>query len=269
MTTKELRAPASGPLTVSLRAGMAYAEIIASAGVTTATAEISGPQDVIDGTRERMSGGAWEIVLPDDATGGTMIVSSRGGRTVIRGNVTSGVVIGGGSRGTVIQSAGRVVVNGVDVTDVVSSRSGGDTGPVRVTVRLPAGSSLETDIGTGHVRCRGPLAAITAESLSADLEAEEAAGIRAHSTSGDIRVGHLTGQAALSATSGDITVIDAAGTVDAHATSGDIAIHCTAPVAVSAYATSGDVRVTAARGVQPRVRARSVSGDVRTPEGRR
>ena len=160
---------------------------------------------------------------------------------------------------------GRVVVNGVDVTDVVNSRGGGDAGPVRVAVRLPAGSSAEADVDAGEIRVSGPVNHVAASTASADVSVAEAQSLNARTASGDIRAG-ITGAATVRTASGDVTITCAHGDTGADTASGDIRVHCMAAIRVSARSASGDIRVTAASGIRPRVRARSMSGHVGTPE---
>lgn len=267
MATRNLAASARGPLTLSLRAGMADVTVTASRDVPLALALITGPEDVVDGVTERMRGGEWEITLPGTDSGATVISSYGGGRTVIRGRVNSGVIIGGDNYGsTVIQAGGRVVVNGVDVSDVVNAR-GGDNTPLRVAVLLPAGSSLETEASSGDLRASGPLDRVIASSSSGDVHVAESRSLRAKTASGDIDADR-TGTADVRSMSGSAVISAASGDVDADTMSGSIVVHCTAAVRVSARSMSGSVRVTADRGVMPRVSARSMSGRVSTPEGR-
>lgn len=265
MSGKTLRAPARGRLTLGVKAGALILDVTASRQVTTATAELAGPEKIISNVSSRKEGGAWVISLPDTVYRGVTVFSGRRhvSSVISGGNFGSTVIQSGGP---IIMGGGRVVVNGVDVTDMVN---GPDAGPVKLTVRLPAGSSLDVDVRAGSIRCCGPLDSVTAETAAADVEVEQAGGLDAHSSSGDIRVGRLAGPAQVSASSGDIVIHEAAGAVTANASSGDITIHCTAAVSVSARTSSGDVRVTAVHGVVPRVRARSSSGRVTQPGGNR
>jgi Putative adhesin len=255
---RTFRAPASGPVTLAVRAGYLELEVITGPEITAASAELSGSDDVTSGARAAMSADAWTLTIPETGPAGPVVITSGRFSTIIHGSITgAGIMIGSG---------GRIVVNGVDVTAAVS---GGDGGPARLMARLPVGSSLDADVKAGDIRTRGALASVTADALSADLSVGETARLRAHATSGDIAVHRLAGPANVSATSGDVTIAAAAGDIEVQATSGDIAIHVTAPVAVYANATSGDVRVTADSGITPRVRARSVSGRVVCPPGAR
>ena len=88
--------------------------------------------------------------------------------------------------------------------------------------------------------------------------------MRVRTVSGDITARTVASSAELRSVSGDIGIDAAAGPVTAETTSGDITVHAAEPVTIDAASVSGDIRVTAGPGVCPSVRARSVSGRVRT-----
>lgn len=76
MTARSFTAPVTGPVTMLLHCGMAY--VTASTGARTATAEVTGPQDVVDGIRDRAASREWAITLPDGPDGGTTVFGSGG-----------------------------------------------------------------------------------------------------------------------------------------------------------------------------------------------
>ncbi len=254
--SKTLTALQPGPVTFAAEAGFLILEVDTGPKYATATVEISGPDKVTECATARMEDGCWTLRLPGGGGGTTVIQSGSGSVRMSTGSVRMG--------GTMIANAdaGRIIINGVDVTAQVSAAI---PEPVRARACLPAGSSLEVRVDSGSVSVAGRLAAVSADTVSAGIDIDEAGSLRTHSISGDIRAGRITGPASASATSGDIRISDAAGAVDASAVSGDITVHATQAIVVNARSVSGDIRVSAAAGASPRVRARSVSGRVSTP----
>jgi Putative adhesin len=191
--------------------------------------------------------------MPHDSTTRVNGVSISGGSVVV-GSVMSFTNLG--------RAHGRIVVDGVDVTDVVRASR---PEPLTVRARLPQGSSLMARLTAGNIAAQGALARAQLDTTSADAEIQAAQSVQARSVSGDISVGVCGGPADLSATSGDIEIEDARGAVRAASTSGDVRVHVTQSVHVDARTISGNVRVTAPAGVRPQVSGHSISGRVRTP----
>ena len=162
--------------------------------------------------------------------------------------------------GSIVMTGGRVLVDGVDVT----AAAGPAAEPVRLAVRLPAGSSLTGRSAAGQLTTRGELAHVDLTSTAADVDIDVAETLSARTISGDIHAATIGATARLHSTSGDIRLDAAAGPVTAETVSGDITCCVTRPVTVDASSVSGDIDITATRGVRPDVRARSVSGHVRT-----
>jgi hypothetical protein len=114
---------------------------------------ITGPKEWRDTVEVNHSRGKVEVTEPNN---GGSNVTIRGGGVVISGDSRGAIVTGSGnvmtsmfgrvSGATVVSGSGRVVVNGVDVTDVVNERSGRtryDDTPRRIDIEVPA----QTDIG--------------------------------------------------------------------------------------------------------------------------
>ena len=253
---KQLTCPAAGPVTFVVTAGYLDLDVTVDPAARAATAEMTGPPEVLEratAALNRIGGDTWQLSIPQD----TRI---RGAGIHINGRNT---VVTGGGRGSIFMSgSGRIVVNGVDVTDIVSA---GPPEDLKVRARLPQGSSLIARVDSGNVAARGTLAGFQLDTTSADAEIQAATVVQARSVSGDISAGCVQGPAELSAVSGDIEITDARGAVRAGSTSGDIRIPVTQPVHVDARSVSGDVLVSAAPGTRPQVSGRSVSGRVRTP----
>jgi Putative adhesin len=247
--SKTLTTSPAEQLTVAIRADFLNLEVIASDDVDRPTAEVSGPEKVLDAIRAERTGSTWSLTWPKGAGGGR-------GTTIISGDNYSSMVIG--------RVSGRVIVNGVDVTALVNE-AGGSAEPLRAVVRVPSGSVLDADLGSGEVATRGPLAAVRAKTMSADVSCDGETGpLEASTQSGDVTAERV-GPVSASTMSGDVAVGGALGTVTASTMSGDVRVHALQNVSVNASTMSGDIRVTAAPGVRPQVSGRSMSGRVRTP----
>lgn len=249
--TKTLTTSPAEHLTVAIRADFLTLEVIASDDVTQPAAEVSGPEKVLDAIRAERTGSTWSLTWPKGAGGG---------------GVTT--IIGGDSYGSMVFSAGRVsgrvIVSGVDVTALVNG-AGGAAEPLRAVVRVPSGSVLDADVGSGDITTRGLLASVRAKTMSADVSCDGETGhLEASTQSGDVTAERV-GPVSASTMSGDVSVGGALGAVTASTMSGDVRVHALASVNVNASTMSGDVRVTAAPGVRPQVSGRSMSGRVRTP----
>ena len=242
----------TGPVTFGLDAGgtALLAEITAGPDAEMATAELTGPTETTHAARISMSGRTWTLALPRTRPAGPTVITA--GRRV---NIVSGTVTG-----SVCTVGGRILVDGVDVT----AAAGPAAEPARLAVRLPAGSSLTARTGAGQVTTRGELTHIDITSTAADVDLDIAGTLSARTISGDIRAATIDTTARLHATSGDIRVDADAGPVTAETVSGDITCCVIETVTVDASSVSGDIDMTATRGARPDVRARSVSGRVRT-----
>ena len=226
------------------------AEIAVDPDAEVATAELTGPAETTDVARISMSGRTWTLALPRTRPAGPTVITAGRRVSIISGTVT----------GSIVMTGGRVLAGGVDVT----AAAGPAAEPVQLAVRLPAGSSLTARTGAGQVTTRGELARVDITTTAADVDIDVAGTIGARTISGDIRAATLGATARLHSTSGDIRVDAAAGPVTAETVSGDITCCVTGTVTVDASSVSGDIDITATRGVRPGVRARSVSGRVRT-----
>jgi hypothetical protein len=257
MTTKTFRSDITGSLVFDLEAAAAIVRITVSPDATTATAELSGPAEIVDGARATSSAGRWVLTLPcpRPIITGNATVINHGGGTIIVGDVmtVTGLSIGGGR----VQVGSIRGVSGIAV---------GGTEPVRLTVTLPAGSRLTASIDAGQLTVRGELPDAEINGTAVDVEVGVVARLAVRTISGDITADAVTGSAGLHTVSGDVRVRATSGPVTASTTSGDIAIDTASSVVIDARSVSGDITVQALglNGAMPDVRARSVSGDVRT-----
>ena len=169
-------------------------------------------------------------------TGGSVSVIQTAG--VVRGNVTGLSITGSGD---VFVNGRRIDVTGGAGTVHVSTGSG----PIRIEARVPLGSSLAARTQSADVITHGVLHAVTARTMSGDVQLDTVHDFTAKTMSGDVIVDRLTGDGQAKTMSGTVRV-------DAPAT-GAI------PATLSASSMSGDVRTSGA--IQ--VSARSMSGRVR------
>ncbi|MEV5968404.1 DUF4097 family beta strand repeat-containing protein [Streptomyces sp. NPDC051921] len=101
----------------------------------------------------------------------------------------------------------------------------GDSGSVRVTVRLPAGSRVEARAAAAELRGEGPLGEVEFEGAQATVTIEDAASARLTVQAGDITIGRLGGPAEISTQAGDLRVVEAvSGTVTLRTSKGDIEV---------------------------------------------
>jgi len=236
---------------IGLKIDAEYLELAveAVAGLARATAELTGPQEVLDRIQETHDGPTWSLRWPRDGRN-----RGGGGITIQSGGFQS-VSFGSGR-------AGRTIINGVDVTDLINGVKGE---PLRATFRVPARSAVQVKVDAGQVHTSGQLAGVIAETVSADVCCKGQVGqLSAMTISGDIEADE-TGPSTVSSTSGDIELGAAHGVVQAQTVSGDIQVHAVEPVFIHGKSVSGDVRITAAPGVRPIATGKSVSGKVRLP----
>lgn len=260
MTSKQLALPerlpergGSGPAgEIGLMVNAEYLELTVEAvpGVARATAELNGPQDVLDRIQETREDGVWSLTWPRDGR------ARGGGGTIIQTGGVQSVSFGGGSRG-------RTIINGVDVTDLLKAAQGE---PLTARFRVPAKSGLIAQVDSGGISTSGLLAGVRASTVSADVTCNGPVGqFQATTISGDITAEQDTGPVTVSSTSGDVEITAARGVVQARTISGDINVHVLESVLINGSSVSGDIRITAAAGARPIASGNSVSGSVRLP----
>ncbi|MFJ5984227.1 DUF4097 family beta strand repeat-containing protein [Lentzea sp. NPDC092896] len=220
---------------------------------------------------------------PDDETALDLIaraeVSSRADEFAVRlprtpGNSTTIVRNGHSvSINTGSVSVGNIVIGNAGGVTVVNGRAAGGSGTVviatgggvRLSARLPRGSSLTVDAGGASVRTTGHLKAIRFAATSGDLRADGADRVHARSQSGDIEVRAMD-NGMLKSMSGDIHVDGVASAASISTMSGGIRAIAGSGAEIDADAMSGNVTIT---GDPRHVSARSMSGHVRIPKAAR
>ncbi|MEV6013177.1 DUF4097 family beta strand repeat-containing protein [Streptomyces sp. NPDC051976] len=120
----------------------------------------------------------------------------------------------------------------------------GPSGSLEVTVKLPAGSSVEAKAASCELRAVGRLGEIAFDGAYRQIKIDEVAGLRLTAVDGDVEVGRLNGPAQISTARGDIRITEAVrGTVVLSTQSGDISIGAAAGVsaALDAGTTHGRI----------------------------
>ena len=131
---------------------------------------------------------------------------------------------------------------------------------LRITVRVPTGSSVAGKTASADVRARGVFGDVRLDVASADIELAEATGdVALEAASGDLTVGRVGGSLRAKSSSGDLRIGDVTNDVNAESASGNIR---TGTVGGSArvHTASGDVEIGSLR--QGKGDVRSASGDI-------
>jgi DUF4097 and DUF4098 domain-containing protein YvlB len=130
-----------------------------------------------------------------------------------------------------------------------------------ITIRVPAGSSIQGKSASADIRATGRYAVARLDLASADVKVEEVTG-DAHLTaaSGDLTVGRVGGGLLLKSASGDLEVGDVTGDVSIETASGDIAIRSVGG-SLRAGSASGDVEI--GRVSRGQTQIKTASGDVK------
>ncbi|MBP2330615.1 hypothetical protein JOF56_011000 [Kibdelosporangium banguiense] len=258
-----------GVAVLDLSIGVAVVEVVAEdreyAEITLAPAVSvdSIAADLIRSATVRHTARQLEVAVP--APVGTVV---SGGAVIVGGTVHGGVsftrasgsIVVGSMSGVTVAGGGLVVVNGQVITGGATVVGSG--GGVRVTARLPVGSSLVVSSDSpATVITHGSLDTVELRTESGDLTVDSAREIEARTASGDIRiqVGH---HVIAHSMSGDIRVGALTGPARLRSMSGDLTVHAIQDTAVQAHTMSGDVRISSDPGVVVSSEARSMSGRV-------
>lgn len=156
-----------------------------------------------------------------------------------------------------------------------------------VTVRVPAGTSLDVTLGVGELDCDAPVDQVRLRTASGDVRIAESTGRveaktasgdlrldRAHgdvtvtTASGDVRLGHVGGRCACTSASGDVHIAVADDDLSVRTASGDVRVGHFAGRAFQSSSMSGDVAIDVAPGRRVRYQFDSLTGEVRTRGGK-
>ncbi|MEV7729919.1 DUF4097 family beta strand repeat-containing protein [Streptomyces sp. NPDC087917] len=166
-----------------------------------------------------------------------------------RSDTTVEVLPADASKGRDVKAAEQITVEYADGVLRVGSPEPtnkliGNSGSVKVTVHLAAGSTVEAKLAAGDFQTTGRLGDVTVESAQGSIRLDETAGARLTLLAGDITVGRLGGSAEISTQKGDINIAEAVrGTVTLNTAAGDLSIGAAAGVSASldAGATVGRI----------------------------
>jgi len=131
---------------------------------------------------------------------------------------------------------------------------------LRVTGRVPAGSTVRLKAATSDVTCHGEWAHAKLNTAAGDIYLERATGdLTVNTASGDIRAGVIGGRLTVKTASGDVSAQQVTGSVDVKSASGDVQID-DAGGDLTLTTASGNATVGTTR--QGTARATTVAGDV-------
>lgn len=155
------------------------------------------------------------------------------------------------------------------IEGAAGGRLAGPSGSVEVSVRLPAGSRVEAKAASAELHGAGPLGEVVFEGAQGSVELDDADSARLVLMAGDVKVGRLRGDAAISTQKGAIHVAEAVrGTLVLRTESGDISVGAARGVSASLDAGAAYGRVTNAlmntegAGAQLTIRATTAHGDI-------
>ncbi|MFJ3959338.1 DUF4097 family beta strand repeat-containing protein [Streptomyces sp. NPDC090036] len=166
-----------------------------------------------------------------------------------RADTTVEILAADASKGRDVKAAERTTAEYADgvlriAAAPAKNRILGNSGSVEITVQLPAGSRIEAKAASAEFRGVGRLGEVTYEAAHGTVKLDETAGARLTLQAGDITVGRLAGNAAISTQKGDLHITEATG--------GDLELST----------LSGDVNVGAARGVSASLDAGTTYGRI-------
>lgn len=246
MARMTARTTTTSPITLTLTARVAELVVHAVPGLTEATVDITGPADILDETVVEPTGPTWSIRIPTPAT-------STIGTTIAGGSVvfTSGTI-----QGPVVMSAGRTIIGGRLV------EAGPLPDPIRVTVRIPAGSNLSVPhLDTGSAALTGLFGTIDFGGRNAPLLlAGSAREVRATTVNGAISLQGRTAQVHATTLNGTVRVERADGETVARTTNGNVVVAAAGPGRIDAQTVNGNVQVTGAQMYRVQVRAATLNG---------
>ena len=131
---------------------------------------------------------------------------------------------------------------------------------LRITVRVPLGSSVAGKTASADLRALGVYGDVRLEVASADIDLAEATGdVALEAASGDLTVGRVGGSLRAKSSSGDLRIGDVIRDVNAETASGNIRTGAIDGSA-RAFTASGDIEIGSLR--QGKADIRSASGDI-------
>ncbi|GAA2635077.1 DUF4097 family beta strand repeat-containing protein [Actinomadura fulvescens] len=152
------------------------------------------------------------------------------------------------SKGRDVKTAEQTTVEYADGVLRIAAPAGqifGPSGSVEVTVKLPAGSTVEAKAAAAELRGVGRLGDVAFDGAYRQIKLDEVASVRLTATDGDVEIGRLGGPAEISTQRGDIRIAEARrGTVVLSTLSGDISVAAASGVSASLDAGTSYGRIT-------------------------
>jgi hypothetical protein len=167
-----------------------------------------------------------------------------------RADVTVEVLPANPSKGRDVEAAEQTAVSYADGVLRIQAAGPkhqmfGPSGSVEVTVKLPAGSSIEAKAASTELRGVGRLGDVVFEGAYRQIKIDEAASVRLTAVDGDVEIGRLGGPAEISTARGDIRVTEAVrGRVVLSTLSGDITVGAATGVSAALDADTGHGRIS-------------------------
>jgi hypothetical protein len=141
----------------------------------------------------------------------------------------------------------------------------GDRESVNVRVELPAGSDLRAATSVAPVRASGRLGDCTYRASIGDVQMEDVRSLEVRTSSGQVVVGSVGGDATIVTSTGHVRVGAVAGTAEIKSSNGDVSMG-TVGGNVQAVTSNGRISIDDA---SARVSARTANGDIRLGTVRR
>ncbi|MGA8112076.1 MAG: DUF4097 family beta strand repeat-containing protein [Actinocatenispora sp.] len=161
---------------------------------------------------------------------------------------------------TTVSFSGNALLVKTPDTNGVGWLFGRRTARLRVTVRIPLDSTVDTKTASADLTCTGRLATLAIGNASGNVHADQVSGdVAVNTASGDVQLGQIGGSLKITSASGDLTVDFVGGDVVGNSASGDTTLGRTQG-SVKLHSASGDVRIGSARG--GKIKASTASGDV-------
>lgn len=200
-----------------------------------------------------LTGGSYQLRV-DNPNG-----VSNGGRGIQINNFGGGISVQNVS-GNMSVIGGRVYVDGHEVTQ---SQGGASSHDITAKVYFPAHSPLRLETSAGDFEIDGQVGRLAAKLGAGDIRANRAGEVDIFSSSGDIRVDEVIGNAIVDTSSGDVVIGYVEGVVDFGASSGDIRVKEIVGNG-RIKASSGDIYVGKFKGDS--LILRTSSGDIEHPD---
>jgi DUF4097 and DUF4098 domain-containing protein YvlB len=131
---------------------------------------------------------------------------------------------------------------------------------IKVRIRVPHGTTLQTQSGSADVNAAGRYGSVEVQTASGDVsvgEVERDAQVKV--ASGDVQIERVGGSVKLQTAAGDLSVGPVGGKADIKTAAGDVSLE-EVGAALSVHSVSGDVRIGAV--IEGKVELKSVSGDM-------